>query len=134
MWRGNGARREKQSGARVRYFLIKLAPAVFPLLLFVGRKFVRFSQPQFHKNSLKKESGPRNVREEREVFAHGWRAVAQEERCQLGRKQAASLSPITPADLPMSWWSKFINLLRTKLFSYRERTLASFIETRAIRN
>lgn len=37
------------------------------------------------------------------------RAVAQEERCQLGRKQAASLSPITPADFYR--WVGEVNLL-----------------------
>lgn len=39
---------------------------------------------------------------------HGWQSRV-EKCCQLGRKQAASLSPITPTDLPMSWGK--VNLL-----------------------
>lgn len=69
--------------------------------------------------------------ERRKVFApraHGWLAAAWKKRCQVGRKQATSLSPITPANLPMSWQSKFINPsplpLITKLFFCQKEMLA----------
>lgn len=80
-------RNGKNKARRPLFFNKTCSGAVSPLPLFVGRKFVRFSQPQFHKNSLKKEVGAQECsrRGEKERVreiegysprVHGWRAAA----------------------------------------------------------
>lgn len=116
-------------------FFNKTCPGRFSRCRFSpGGSSLDFSQPQFHKNSLKKKvgaqecaRGKRNIRPPR--LASG---RVEKERCQLGCKQATSLSSITLADLPMSWRSKFISPLRTKLFFYQKGTLTLLNKTGAV--